>query len=84
MIEKVLKQQYVDIWPIPFQNDDPINDQLYNTGIFLNQPLLIKVLHKDSLKIHKLFLYVKTGNGILEKTQNMINIKMGTCFTPLL
>ena len=25
-------QQYVDIIPIPFQNDDPINVQLENTG----------------------------------------------------
>ena len=32
MIEKVLNQKYVDIQPIPFQNDDPISSQLENTG----------------------------------------------------
>ena len=32
MMEKVSKQKYVEIWPIPFHNDDPINDQLDNTG----------------------------------------------------
>ena len=26
MMVKVSKQQYVEIWPIPFQNDYPIND----------------------------------------------------------
>ena len=31
MMEKVPKPQYVDIWPRPFQNDDPINDQIDNT-----------------------------------------------------
>ena len=30
MMEKVSKQQYVDIWPIP-SNDDPINAQIDNT-----------------------------------------------------
>ena len=32
MMEKVTKQQYVDICTIPFQNDDPINTQIVNTG----------------------------------------------------
>ena len=32
MMQKVLKQQYVEIQPIPFNNDDPINSQLENTG----------------------------------------------------
>ena len=31
MTEKELNQQPVDIRTIPFQNDDPINDQLKNT-----------------------------------------------------
>ena len=38
-MEKVPKQKsvnirphYVEIQPIPFQNDDPINDQLEDTG----------------------------------------------------
>ena len=35
MIEKVPKQQYIDIQPILFQNDDPINAQLDNTGNIL-------------------------------------------------
>ena len=35
MIEKVQKKKYVDILPIPFQNDDFINDQLENTGKIL-------------------------------------------------
>ena len=30
MMEKLSKQQYVDIWPIP-SNDDPINAQIDNT-----------------------------------------------------
>ena len=28
MMEKGPKQKYVDILPIPFHNDDPINDQI--------------------------------------------------------
>ena len=32
MTEKGPKQQYVEIWTIPFQNGDPINAQLENTG----------------------------------------------------
>ena len=35
MIEKGQKQQYVDIWPIPFQNDNSINAQLEYTGKIL-------------------------------------------------
>ena len=35
MIEKGPKQQSVKIWPIPFQNNDPINYQLENTGTIL-------------------------------------------------
>ena len=31
MMEKGPKQKYVDIRPIPFNNDDPINSQLENT-----------------------------------------------------
>ena len=31
-MDKVTKQQYVEIWPIPFQNDDPLNSHIYNTG----------------------------------------------------
>ena len=32
MMEKLTKHQYVEIQPIPFQNDYPINAQLENTG----------------------------------------------------
>ena len=32
MVEKRQKQQYVDIQPVPFQNDDPIKSQIENTG----------------------------------------------------
>ena len=32
MMEKVLKKQSIDIWPIRYQNYDPINAQLDNTG----------------------------------------------------
>ena len=32
MTKKELKKQYVEIRPITFQNDDPINNQLENTG----------------------------------------------------
>ena len=32
MMDKVPKQQSVDIWPIPFQNYHPINAQIDNTG----------------------------------------------------
>ena len=35
MMEKGPKLKYVDIRPIPFQNDDPIKYQLENTGKFL-------------------------------------------------
>ena len=35
MREKGPKQQYVEIRPIPFQNDDPINYQLHKTGKIL-------------------------------------------------
>ena len=35
MTEKGTNQQYFEIQNIPFQNDDPINDQLDNTGKFL-------------------------------------------------
>ena len=35
MIEKLPKEQSVDIWPIPFQNDDPINSHLENKGKIL-------------------------------------------------
>ena len=35
MMEKVLKQQYVEIRPINFQNDDPINAQIENIGKML-------------------------------------------------
>ena len=31
MMEKGLKKQSVEIWPITFQNDDPIKYQLENT-----------------------------------------------------
>ena len=34
-MEKGPKQQYVDIRPIPFQNEYYINNQLENTGMFL-------------------------------------------------
>ena len=34
-MEKSQKQQYVEIRYIPFQNDDPINAQLENTGKIL-------------------------------------------------
>ena len=32
MMDKVPKQQSVDIWPIPFQNYHPINAHIDNTG----------------------------------------------------
>ena len=32
MMEKVPKKKSFEIQPIPFQNDDPINYQLENTG----------------------------------------------------
>ena len=32
MMDKGPKKQYVEIQHIPFQNDDPINDHLDNTG----------------------------------------------------
>ena len=32
MIENGPRQQYIETQPIPFQNDDPINDQIDNTG----------------------------------------------------
>ena len=35
MMEKGTKQQYVEIGPIPFQNDDPINYLIENTGKIL-------------------------------------------------
>ena len=35
MKEKGPKQKSVDIWPTPFNNDDPINALLENTGNFL-------------------------------------------------
>ena len=35
MMEKVPKQQYVEIWSILFQNCDPINAKLDNTGKIL-------------------------------------------------
>ena len=31
-MEKGPKQQSVEIWPKTFHNDDPLNDQLHNTG----------------------------------------------------
>ena len=31
-MKKLPKQQSVDIWPILFYNNDPINDQLDSTG----------------------------------------------------
>ena len=34
-MEKVPKQQYVEIWPIPFQNDNRIKAQLENTDNIL-------------------------------------------------
>ena len=34
-MDKGPKQNSVDIWPIPFQNDDPVNDQLENTDKIL-------------------------------------------------
>ena len=35
MTEKGPKQKFVEIFPIPFHNNDPINDQLENIGKFL-------------------------------------------------
>ena len=35
MMDKRYKQQYVEISNIAYHNDDPINDQLENTGKFL-------------------------------------------------
>ena len=35
MMEKVPKQQPVEFWYTPFQNDDTLNDQLENTGNIL-------------------------------------------------
>ena len=35
MMEKVTKKQSIEILPITFQNDDPINDHLKNTGNIL-------------------------------------------------
>ena len=35
MVEKGPKQQYVEIQTIPFNNNDPINTQLENTGKYL-------------------------------------------------
>ena len=35
MIKKATKQQFVDIFSIPFQNEDPLNAQLDNTGTIL-------------------------------------------------
>ena len=32
MMEKGPKKKSVDIWPIPFHNDDPINAHIDNTG----------------------------------------------------
>ena len=32
MMDKGPKQHPVDIWPTPFHNYDPLNDQLDNTG----------------------------------------------------
>ena len=32
MMDKMQKQQSVEIWPTPFQNDDPINSQFENKG----------------------------------------------------
>ena len=32
MLEKGPNQQSIDIWYLHFQNDDPINSQLGNTG----------------------------------------------------
>ena len=34
MMDKGPNQKYVDIWPLTFQNDDTINDQLENTCKF--------------------------------------------------
>ena len=45
MMEKVPKQQYVEIRPKPFQNDDSINDQLDNIGTFLVELQPIYPLH---------------------------------------
>ena len=33
-MEKGANQYYVDIWSIPFHNDDPINVQLHKGGKF--------------------------------------------------
>ena len=32
IIEKIPKQKFVEIWPVQFHNDNPINYQLDNTG----------------------------------------------------
>ena len=39
-MEKVPKQKTVEIWPMPFQNDDTINARFDNTGkmLFAFQP----------------------------------------------
>ena len=41
MMKKGPNQQFVDIRPIPFQNYDPINAQIENTGksLVLLQPI---------------------------------------------
>ena len=45
MMERVPKQQYVEIRPKSFQNDDSINDQLDNIGTFLVKLQPIYPLH---------------------------------------
>ena len=39
-MEKGPKQQYVEIWTVPFHNYDPINAQVENTGknLVVSQP----------------------------------------------
>ena len=34
-MEKGPKQQYVEVWAVPFNNDDPISDQLEKKGKIL-------------------------------------------------
>ena len=47
MMEKVPKRKSVEIQPIPFHNEDLINDQLENTGKFLVALKPTSSLHYD-------------------------------------
>ena len=56
MMKKGPKQQFVEIRPIPFQNDDHMNAQLENTG-------KISVLLKPKSSLHSVVYPISEANS---------------------